>query len=115
MPFGKIALINLHGCNSVLIKNKRYIHNFFNELCKIIDMKLYGRDKIKRFGKGKLKGISAFQFIETSSITVHFDEIKNRAFIDIFSCKEFNTKKAELFSKKYFQADNSSSKEVIRE
>jgi S-adenosylmethionine/arginine decarboxylase-like enzyme len=115
MPFGKIALINLYDCSTDLIKDRKYIHNFFNELCKIINMKLYGRDKIKRFGKDKLKGISAFQFIETSSITIHFDEVKNRAFIDIFSCKEFNTKKAELFSKKYFQANNSSSREVIRE
>ncbi|MCK9595662.1 S-adenosylmethionine decarboxylase [Candidatus Pacearchaeota archaeon] len=114
MSFGKIALINLYGCNPSLIKNKKYIKNFIKELCKLINMKPYGKSQIKRFGKGNLEGISAVQFIETSSITIHFDETKSRAFIDIFSCKNFNVKKAEIFSKKYFKADKSSSREIIR-
>jgi S-adenosylmethionine/arginine decarboxylase-like enzyme len=114
MPFGKIALINLYNCDSNLIKKKAYINNFFKKICKAINMKTYGRSQIKRFGKGRLEGISAFQFIETSSITIHFDEVKNKAFIDIFSCREFNAKKAEIFTKDYFKAEKSSLKEIIR-
>jgi S-adenosylmethionine/arginine decarboxylase-like enzyme len=114
MPFGKIALINLYNCNSILIKKKGYIKQFIKEVCKVINMKPYGKSRVKRFGKGKLKGTSALQFIETSSITIHFDEIKNRAFIDIFSCKNFDAKKAEIFSRKYFKAVKSSSREIIR-
>lgn len=114
MEFGKIALINLYDCNQELIKNKKYIQKFFKKICKVIDMKTYGKSQVKRFGEGKLNGISGFQFIKTSSITVHFDETLNRAFIDIFSCKNFSTKKAETFCKKYFNAKKSSSKEIIR-
>jgi|WetSurMetagenome_2_1015567.scaffolds.fasta_scaffold53523_2 S-adenosylmethionine/arginine decarboxylase-like enzyme len=114
MPFGKIALINLYNCNPEFIRRKEYIKKFIKEICKVINMKLVGKSRIKRFGKGRLKGISALQFIETSSITIHFDEIKNRAFIDIFSCRDFNTKKAEIFSKEYFKAGRSSSKEITR-
>jgi len=77
-------------------------------------MKPNGKSRVKRFGKGKLNGISAFQFIETSSISIHFDETENRAFIDIFSCKDFNGKRAEQFSKSYFKAVKSSLKEIIR-
>ena len=44
------------------------------------------------------------QFIETSTITAHFDEQGNRAFIDIFSCKTYNAKKVALFCKKFFKA-----------
>ncbi len=114
MEWGKIAIINLYGCDSKLIKNKKYILKFIKELCKKIHMKQYGKCKIKKFGEGKLKGYSAFQFIETSSITFHFDEIKNRAFIDIFSCKNFDEKKAENFSKKFFKANKSKLKTIIR-
>jgi len=114
MFWGKLASINLYECDSELIKNKRYIRKFVKELCKEINMKTYGKLLIKRFGKGKLNGISALQFIETSSITLHFDETQNRAFIDIFSCKDFNENKSEKFSKNFFKAKSSSKKVLIR-
>ncbi len=78
-------------------------------------MKAYGPCMVKRFGKGKLKGYSVIQFIETSSITLHFDETEERAFIDIFSCKDFHVNKAESFSKEFFNAKKSTSKIIIRE
>jgi len=65
-------------------------------------MKAHGETIIDRFGVGKLEGWSAMQFIETSSITVHADEVDNRCFIDIFSCKDFDADKAEKFSKTFF-------------
>ena len=77
-------------------------------------MKRVGPARIKRFGKDKLKGYSAFQFIETSSIICHFDEIQNRAFIDIFSCKNFDEKRAEQFSKDFFKAKKSKIKILDR-
>lgn len=70
--------------------------------------------KNKKIREGKLEGCSAMQFIKTSSITIHFDEEKNRAFIDIFSCKKFNPKKAEKFSKKFFRAKRSKMTILIR-
>ena len=47
----------------------------------------------------------------------HFDEKKdetNRAFIDIFSCKEFNEKKALEFCSGFFEAKRSKIKVFIR-
>ena len=115
MNWGKIALINLYGCDSDLIKDKKAIQEFIIELCDKIDMVRFGKSKIKRFGEGELKGYSAFQFIETSSITIHFDEIESRAFIDVFSCKDFDEKMAEKFSKEFFKAKSSSIKFFLRE
>lgn len=80
-----------------------------------IDMKRFGEPKIQRFGDGPLEGYSAFQFIETSSITIHFDEIENRAFIDVFSCKDFDENIVEEFSKKFFNAKKSKMKYFLRE
>lgn len=115
MVWGKLAIINLYDCDKNIIKNKRKIKRFIVDLCKKIGMKRKGKTIIKRFGKDSLYGYSAMQFIETSSITIHFDEIKNRAFIDIFSCKNFNEKKVEMFSKKFFKAKKSKVKILPRE
>jgi S-adenosylmethionine/arginine decarboxylase-like enzyme len=50
----------------------------------------------------------------TSSVTVHLDEIGNRAFIDIFSCKRFSAKKAKDFCKKFFRAKDMSCQNLYR-
>jgi len=114
MKWGKLVIIDLSGCNKEFIKDKSKIKEFIIKLCKIIDMKRFGPTRIKRFGTGKLEGYSAIQFLESSSITIHFDEIKNRAFIDIFSCKNFDSKIAEKFSKDFFEAKRSKRKIFLR-
>ncbi len=113
MGWGKLAVIDLYECNNK-IRNKKEIKKFIQKLCQLIKMKKVGPTRVKKFGKGNLKGYSAFQFIETSSITCHFDEIQNRAFIDVFSCKNFNAQKANNFSKEFFDAKNTKLKLFIR-
>jgi len=114
MFWGKLASINLYGCSPKSIRDSKKIEKYIVELCRLIDMKRFGKALIQRFAEGDLEGYSAMQFIETSSITLHFDETQNRAFIDIFSCKDFNAKKAEKFSKDFFKAKKSNKKVLIR-
>jgi len=54
------------------------------------------------------------QFIMTSSITVHLDEVNNRAFIDIFSCKKFDVNIATKFCKDFFRAKSIRYKNLYR-
>ena len=115
MVWGKLGTINLSDCNPRKIRSKREIRNFVKLLCKNLGMKRKGPCRIKRFGKDDLEGYSVIQFIECSSITIHFDEIKNRAFIDIFSCKDFDISKVEKFSKGFFNSKESSSNIMVRE
>lgn len=102
--WGLSTHINLKGCESELIKNPKEIERFCKNICYILGFKMMGKTNVKRFGKEKLEGYSMFQFIETSSIAAHFDETGNNAFIDIFSCKEYDTKKAVKFCKEFFKA-----------
>jgi S-adenosylmethionine/arginine decarboxylase-like enzyme len=102
--WGLLASIDLHGCDPGAIRSPEKIREFARELCSIIKMERHGETLVERFGEGSLEGYSMFQFIETSSITGHFDEIKNRAFIDIFSCKSFDPEMAGNFCKEFFQA-----------
>lgn len=114
--WGKLASIDLVGCNDRISK-PQYIRRFCIQVCKNIKMKRYGPIHLKRFGVGKLEGYSFMQFIETSSITAHFEEQQNpkKAFIDIFSCKDFDERQATEFCKTYFGADKAKVRVLIRE
>lgn len=112
--WGASSFITLYGCDPAMIKSFQDIHDFSVALCKAIDMKKYGSPMIERFAEGYYEGCSLLQFIETSSITAHFDEQENRAFIDIFSCKYFNGEEAADFCKNFFKADSYEVGTVIR-
>src|SRR3989344_9415684 len=105
--WGRSASVDLHYCDPNLVKDPLAISRFVRALAKELKMKRVGPTQVKRFGHGKLRGYSMIQFIETSTITAHFDEQGNRAFIDIFSCKKYSPKKVALFCKKYFKAKDS--------
>ena len=105
-PWGRLASVDLHNVDLKLIKNPKQIRSYVRMLCKLIKMHRVGPTEIKRFGYAKLRGYSMHQFIETSMISAHFDETGKRAFIDIFSCKNFNPKTVAVFSKKFFKAKN---------
>src|SRR3989344_6589593 len=104
--WGRSASIDLHGCDPESVKSPAAIRRFVKALAKELKMHLVGPAEIKRFGHGKLRGYSMMQFIETSTITAHFDEKGKRAFIDIFSCKTYSSNKVAQFCKKYFKAKN---------
>lgn len=112
--WGLHAVIDLYGCDQELIKSFTDIKRFVVELCDLIDMKRYGEAMIERFATGYYEGVSLLQFIETSSITAHFDERENRAFLDIFSCKYFDTKEAVDFCQKFFKAKDHKVQVLLR-
>lgn len=109
-----LASLDFSGCDPDAIRSPAIIGRFIVTLCDHIGMKRYGKPLIKRFGEGDLEGYSAMQFIHTSSVTMHFDEIKNRAFIEIFSCKFFDPQKAEAFCKTFLKANKSKLRHFLR-
>ena len=113
--WGLTASIDLSGCDHNLIQSPKAIRDFVNQVITKIGMKAYGPMHLKKFGDGSLEGHSVMQFIETSSIVVHFDDKGgDRAFIDIFSCKFFDPNKAEKFAVNYFKAKKAKTKILIR-
>jgi len=78
------------------------------ELCELIDMKRYGECHVVNFGEEeRVAGFSMFQLIETSNISGHFANASNAAYLNIFSCKMYNTELVEDFAKKFFEAEDS--------
>lgn len=99
-----LASLDLHNCQPEYIRQPKKIRQLIIGLCQRIKMKRFGPPLIKKFGRGELLGYSAMQFIETSSVTLHFDETKDRAFIEIFSCKYFDPNQALNFCQKFLKA-----------
>lgn len=112
--WGQLLSIDAAGCDYSLLTNPEKLKEFSGKLCKEIDMIPFGEPIIKRFGEGSLEGYSMIQFIMTSSITVHLDEIGLRAFIDIFSCKRFDVDKAKDFCQDFFKAKSMRYKNLYR-
>ncbi|MCE5296473.1 MAG: S-adenosylmethionine decarboxylase [Euryarchaeota archaeon] len=104
--WGLLVSVDCHDCDPAKIRSKEVISQFVIDLCVYIDMKRFGDPIVVRFGADpRVQGYSLVQLIETSCISGHFAEDTDRAFIDIFSCKDFPPKKVAEFAAKYFGSD----------
>lgn len=110
--YGKELILDLHNCD-VRMFNRKHLKQYFKALCNEIDMqrcKLCWWDDLHTPETEKqtlphTKGTSAVQFILTSNITIHTLELTKTVYVNIFSCKDFDSQKAELLTKKYFKGD----------
>jgi S-adenosylmethionine/arginine decarboxylase-like enzyme len=101
-PWGMLATIDLHGCDAGRLARAESIRRFVPAVIEAIGMKAHGPLRLERFGDDELEGWSAMQFIETSSITVHADEVWARCFVDIFSCRAFEPDAAAAIAVAHF-------------
>jgi S-adenosylmethionine/arginine decarboxylase-like enzyme len=101
-PWGQLAAVDLHGCDRARLADPDLIRRFVPALVEAIGMRAHGPLGLERFGDGELEGWSAMQFIETSSITLHADEVGSRCFVDIFSCRPFPGAVAAEIAVDYF-------------
>jgi len=110
--YGKELIIDIHNCDPSKF-NRKSIEIFFIELCDLIDMQrcdlhfwddLYTPPEEKET-EPHLVGTSAIQFIKTSNIVIHTLDILKRAYINVFSCKDFDENKTAEFSSIYFAGE----------
>ena len=107
--YGKELIIDLHDCDPD--RFTRYqINKFFKDLCQEIDMEACKvawwdyKNYPEEYEKAPihLKGTSAIQFISTSNITIHTLDVMKRVYLNIFSCKDFDSDEATDFCAGYF-------------
>lgn len=107
--YGKELILDLHECDSITF-TRESIEQFFIELCDLINMQrceLYFWDDLDTPEQDKqvedhTVGTSAVQFILTSNITIHTLDRLGKVFINIFSCKDFDSKVVEDFTVEWF-------------
>lgn len=114
--FGYELILDLYHCDLPTLQNKEKLCLWVKQLCELIDMKTYGKTIVEYFGTAKdhTKGYSVVQLIETSAIVGHFSEYWRRAYLNIFSCKEFDHLKAVTFTKSFFRCKKAKYRLLIR-
>jgi len=114
--YGKELILDLYDCDEKIISSRKELSRYIKELCDLIKMRRYKKAIIEKFGFGKdfTKGFSFIQLIETSSIVGHVSELWKRVFINIFSCGDFDEKKAAEFTKNFFRAKKVKKRVLIR-
>ena len=113
-PYGYELIIDLHGCD-ISKFNRESLDGYFEKLCKAIDMKKceryfwddVGLPEEEKQTSPHTKGSSAVQFILTSSIVIHTLDLLEAVYINIFSCKKYDTELAEKITKEWFGATES--------
>ena len=108
--YGKELILDLHECDTDKF-NRKDLRTFCKQLCDLIDMKrcklvfwdYKGYPEEYELAPVHLKGTSAIQFISTSNITIHTLDVMKRVYLNIFTCKAFNPKIAERFSRNFFK------------
>jgi len=120
-PYGYELIMDLHGCD-VSKFNRTSLDNYFEKLCKAIDMKRAdlhfwddeGLPPEKRQTLPHTKGSSAVQFILTSSIVIHTLDLLEAVYVNIFSCKPFDEKVAEKITREWFGANGCNARFIER-
>jgi len=102
--WGYHLILDLYECDRVLITSERKLREFVIGLCDILDVKRFGDPIIEWFGRGPTEGYTLVQLIETSLVSGHFAFVCNAAYIDVFSCKAFDSLKIQKYVKDFFKA-----------
>ena len=118
--YGMELVLDLHDCD-VSKFTKYEIDVFFRGLAAVTDMELCKRywwtmddcpDEWKELPH--LNGISAVQFISTSNFTLHVLTDLKAAYLNIFTCKDFDTDAAESYAKNFFDGTVANSQVIVR-
>ena len=102
--YGLELVIQLAGCQYKILRSKKKLEEFLVGAVNRTGLNPYKKPRIYRFPGGGLwgEGYTGNQFLTTSSITFHCLEDERTVFINIFSCGEFDAKRASMFAKKFF-------------
>ena len=89
--YGMELILDLHECDIAKFTREN-LDSFFKGLCEISDMTAVGKPKYwhETSNIPHLRGYSGIQFIKTSDIIIHTLDITRDAYINFFSCKDFD-------------------------
>ena len=116
-PWGYHLIVDLDGCSEQSITYEVHIKDMIRVLVSRIGMKAHGDCQMSHFAEHtpEAAGWTAVQLIETSSITAHFSDEGRDAYIDIFSCKEFDRPTVISVLREYMQPDSVKFREIQRD
>jgi S-adenosylmethionine/arginine decarboxylase-like enzyme len=102
--WGRELTIDLAGCDPAMIRDQTALAEWARHLVDEIGMTPYGQPIIQTFGDGALYGHTVIQLITTSSIMVHAVHETLTAYVNVFSCRDFDVASAVNFTVRAFGA-----------
>ena len=99
--WGYHLLLDISDCNANINSNAA-IRRFFDELVAKLKMKKLSSPVFIDVSGVEGRGVTAWQPITTSHITIHSDDDKMSAYIDVFSCDPYDPQVAIDCVKKWF-------------
>jgi S-adenosylmethionine/arginine decarboxylase-like enzyme len=108
-------MFDCSDCDRDKIGSRDNIYNFVKTMIERIDMVAVGEPVIEMLCEGDPKvGYSLMQLISTSNITGHFLDITGAVYIDVFSCKTYDSEIAERCIREFFNPGAVHKMHVIR-
>lgn len=103
--WGYHMTLDCHDANRALMMERYNVECFIKELVNRIDMIPIGGPWIEYTAADQedKAGFTAVQIIVTSSITAHFIDATGDIYLDVFSCKEFDTAVVKAVVQEYFK------------
>ena len=115
MPWGYHLTVDCYDADKELITSRDNIAAFVNQLVNDIDMVAYGEPQIVHFGIGDKEGFTLVQLIETSNICAHFVNETGNIYLDVFSCKDFDSLVVIDLINKFFKPEHTKSARYVRD
>jgi S-adenosylmethionine decarboxylase len=91
--WGKHLVLDCSACDREAVRSAEAIRAFSEDLVSQIGMVAYGEPVLAHFATHlpEAAGFSLVQLIETSAVTGHFCDASGDAYLDVFSCKDFDS------------------------
>ncbi len=118
MTWGYHVMFDCSQCDRKLSQDPIYISKFIKEMLSLAHMKAYGKPQIEHIivdDNPNINGYSAVQLMYTSSLTCHFLDTNGDAYIDFFSCKDFDHKLLEKCVRLFFNPKTIKTKYLQRQ
>jgi S-adenosylmethionine/arginine decarboxylase-like enzyme len=100
--WGYHLILDVSDCNQD-VDNPSVVAAFLKEMVEVLKMVAVGEPLVHQFTDPRGRGTSGVQIITTSSLTFHSDDVDWAAYIDVFSCKQFEPQVAIDLTVKYFE------------
>lgn len=103
--WGRHLILDCAACDREAVRSGDAIREFCRDLVESIEMVAYGEPLVEHFATHvpEAAGYSLVQLIETSAITGHFCDATGDAYVDVFSCKDFDPDVAISVVYKHFR------------
>ena len=115
--WGKHLVLDCSSCDREAVRSADAIRAFSEELVASIGMVAYGEPVLAHFATHlpEAAGYSLVQLIETSAVTGHFCDSSGDAYLDVFSCKDFDTEVAMEVVERHLKPESLRKVEFVRD